>query len=220
MSDSVIPWTVACQTVLSMGFSRVGCHHLLQGIFPTQGANPGLPHCRQTLYHLSHQGSLISGRKESEDTWATWSVTLCTGYLRLTGLARAQAIHACGNFRQEHTEKKVGSRVESGSSISQRALSHTSVIWVMDPKQQCTKRRRRAETCQIKHAQKHDSLTISPCYCTNGKWRNLRPLRQVERWVENPGWVQGGGWFLVLSFMILRTWWAERLSAARTAPGL
>ena len=34
----------------------VGCHALLQGIFPTQGSNPGLPHCRQILYHLSHQG--------------------------------------------------------------------------------------------------------------------------------------------------------------------
>ena len=33
----------------------VGCHFLLQGIFPTQASNPGLPHCRQTLYHLSHQ---------------------------------------------------------------------------------------------------------------------------------------------------------------------
>ena len=33
------------------------CHFPLQGIFPTQGLNPGLPHCRQTLYHLSHQGS-------------------------------------------------------------------------------------------------------------------------------------------------------------------
>ena len=30
---------------------------LLQGIFPTQGSNPGLPHCRQILYCLSHQGS-------------------------------------------------------------------------------------------------------------------------------------------------------------------
>ena len=37
--------------------SGVGCHALLQGIFPTQGLNPGLPHCRQILYHLSHQGS-------------------------------------------------------------------------------------------------------------------------------------------------------------------
>ena len=35
----------------------VGCHALLQGIFPTQGSNEGLPHCRQILYHLSHQGS-------------------------------------------------------------------------------------------------------------------------------------------------------------------
>ena len=37
----------------------VGCHVLLQGIFPTQGSNPGLPHCRQILYHLSHQGNLL-----------------------------------------------------------------------------------------------------------------------------------------------------------------
>ena len=36
----------------------VGCHFLLQGIFPTQGSNPGLPHSRQTLYPLSHQGIL------------------------------------------------------------------------------------------------------------------------------------------------------------------
>ena len=43
------------------GFSsknaRVGCHAFIQEIFPTQGSNPGLPHCRQILYHLSHQGS-------------------------------------------------------------------------------------------------------------------------------------------------------------------
>ena len=30
---------------------------LLQGIFPTQGLNPGLLHCRQISYHLSDQGS-------------------------------------------------------------------------------------------------------------------------------------------------------------------
>ena len=35
----------------------VDCHVLLQGIFPTQGLDPGLPHCRQILYCLSHQGS-------------------------------------------------------------------------------------------------------------------------------------------------------------------
>ena len=36
----------------------VGSLSLLQGIFPTQRSNPGLPHCRQILYQLSHQGSL------------------------------------------------------------------------------------------------------------------------------------------------------------------
>ena len=37
----------------------VGCHALLQGIFPIQGSNPGLPHCRRILYQLSHQGSPV-----------------------------------------------------------------------------------------------------------------------------------------------------------------
>ena len=35
----------------------VGSLSLLQGIFPTQGSNPALPHCRWLLYHLSHKGS-------------------------------------------------------------------------------------------------------------------------------------------------------------------
>ena len=35
----------------------VGSRSLLQGIFPTQGSNPGLPHCRWILYQLSHEGS-------------------------------------------------------------------------------------------------------------------------------------------------------------------
>ena len=35
----------------------VGSLSFLLGIFPTQGLNPGFPHCRQTLYQLSHKGS-------------------------------------------------------------------------------------------------------------------------------------------------------------------
>ena len=38
----------------------VGCHFLLQGIFPTQGSNLGLPHCRQTLYTRLTQSMLAS----------------------------------------------------------------------------------------------------------------------------------------------------------------
>ena len=37
----------------------VGCHALLQDIFPTQGSNPGLPHCRWIPFCLSHQESHI-----------------------------------------------------------------------------------------------------------------------------------------------------------------
>ena len=37
----------------------VGSLSLLQGIFPTQGLNPGLPHCRRILYQLSHKGRLL-----------------------------------------------------------------------------------------------------------------------------------------------------------------
>ena len=37
-------------------------HSLLQGIFPTQGSNPGLPHYRWILYHLRHQ--------ESQEYWS------------------------------------------------------------------------------------------------------------------------------------------------------
>ena len=50
----VTPWTVAYQGFSVHGIfqARVlewGCHFLLQGIFLTQGSNPGLPHCRQML---------------------------------------------------------------------------------------------------------------------------------------------------------------------------
>ena len=59
----VTTWTVARQAPLSMEVSRQeywnGCHFFLQGIFPTQGWNLGLLHCRQILYHQSHQGSPV-----------------------------------------------------------------------------------------------------------------------------------------------------------------
>ena len=58
----VTPWTVACQ-LLCPGNSpgnntAMGSHSLLQRIFLTQGLNLGLLHCRQILYHLSHNLSI------------------------------------------------------------------------------------------------------------------------------------------------------------------
>ena len=46
----------------------VGCHFLLQGIFLTQGSNPGLLHCRQILYHLSYWGSPVESPTFGEIT--------------------------------------------------------------------------------------------------------------------------------------------------------
>ena len=57
MSDSLrphglySPWNSPGQN------TGVGGLSLLQGIFPNHGLNPGLPHCRQILYQLSHKGS-------------------------------------------------------------------------------------------------------------------------------------------------------------------
>ena len=55
-------WTVVHQAPPSMGFSRQGYWSGLPcpspgTLFPAQGLNPGLPHCRQTMYPLSHQES-------------------------------------------------------------------------------------------------------------------------------------------------------------------
>ena len=45
------PWNSPVQN------TGVGSRSLLQGIFPIQGLNPGLPHCRWILYQLKHKGS-------------------------------------------------------------------------------------------------------------------------------------------------------------------
>ena len=54
--------------------SGVGSLFLLQGIFPSRGSNPGLPHCRRTLNQLSHKGSprmleWVTYRFSSRSSW-------------------------------------------------------------------------------------------------------------------------------------------------------
>ena len=51
LCDPYSPWNSPGQS------TGVGSLSLLQGIFPTQGSNPGLPHRRPSLYQLSHKGS-------------------------------------------------------------------------------------------------------------------------------------------------------------------
>ena len=69
------PWNSPGQNI------GVGSLSLLQGIFPTQGSNPGLSHRRWILYHLSHQGSpcaycmpaycccMEPAQKQAEQSW-------------------------------------------------------------------------------------------------------------------------------------------------------
>ena len=52
----------------------MSCHGLLQGIFPTQGPSPGLPHRRRILHHLSHQGSPSTTAASSKLMCVTWLV--------------------------------------------------------------------------------------------------------------------------------------------------
>ena len=53
MPNTLCPWNSPGKN------TGVGSHTLLQGIFQTQGSNPGLLHCRWILYQLSHKGSPI-----------------------------------------------------------------------------------------------------------------------------------------------------------------
>ena len=56
VSDSATPWTIYGPWNSPGQNTGVGSLSFLQGIFPTQGSNPGLSHCRQMLYQLSHEG--------------------------------------------------------------------------------------------------------------------------------------------------------------------
>ena len=73
------PWNSPGQT------TGVGSLSLLQGIFPTQGSNPGLPHCRRTLYQLSHKGSpRLSPLSPHLLSQVLWAPANCLNLLKLT----------------------------------------------------------------------------------------------------------------------------------------
>ena len=91
--------------------SGVGCHSLLQGIFPTQELNQGLLHCRQILYWLRQQGSpnTYSLGYVFANTWHTqifkisvnlmvWRVLICVMYIQRSN---------CQHLLDHRTSKKV-----------------------------------------------------------------------------------------------------------------
>ena len=88
----------------------VGCHPLLRGIFPTQGLNLGLLHCRQILYRLSHQGSprilqWVAYPFSRRSSWPRdWAGVFCVAGGFFTSWANREALcptafcHFPGNF--------------------------------------------------------------------------------------------------------------------------
>ena len=125
-----------------------GCHALFQQIFPTQGSNPGLPHCRQILYHLSHHGiptkiqwSQINNRYFFKTLkiikWghqgASWSsmtgVLITTGefrhtqgwHRRMTEAETGAVSHGC-HARSWKRQGRIFQRVSEGPRLCQHIL--------------------------------------------------------------------------------------------------
>ena len=80
------PWNYLVQN------TGVGSLSLLQGTFPTQGLNPGLPYCKQILYQLSRKGSL--------SRQAEWSITNFMDEIMNThkGSEKVSYLHSCSKY--------------------------------------------------------------------------------------------------------------------------
>ena len=78
VSNSLRPHGLYCPWNSPGQITVVGSLSLLQRIFPIQGSNPGLPHCRQILYQLSHKGSptILGGLQFTAGILLLWKDTL------------------------------------------------------------------------------------------------------------------------------------------------
>ena len=140
------PWTVACLS-------------LLQGIFPTQGWNPGFPHCRRILYQLSHKGSPrilewvaypFSGGSSQPRNWMQGSLALQADSLPI-------------GLRPNYT-------LESVKEVTQIYYSHSSFLPTLSPLSSTLNSQSQA---QYKHSPIIPLLQFWPHYqsfnlCTTG----------------------------------------------------
>ena len=91
--------------------TRVGSLSLLQGVFPTQGSNTGLLHCRRILYQLSHKGSPQRASGKSQVSMRHSScVSLVTGVGITRGInvqdPRIRSWPRAADFRPQPTRTK------------------------------------------------------------------------------------------------------------------
>ena len=103
------------------------CHFLLQGIIPTQGSNPGLPYCRQILYHLSHckplnyilkrsQGQSSLGGLKPPIFWLTAEDSSCSPSLACTITREASRVALVVKKSPANVERDLGLISGSGRS--------------------------------------------------------------------------------------------------------
>ena len=102
-----------------------GCHALLQWIFPTQGLNPGLPHRRQILYHLSHRKPIVFLPTLWELVWTTlreaWTslpVSLFWTQSQVLGFPFLLLLQDL-NLSQYHSSVSLSPQVELGCPLPQ-----------------------------------------------------------------------------------------------------
>ena len=172
VSDSLRPHGLGPTRLLSpwdfLGKSTgVGCHFLLQGIFLTQGSNPGLQHCRQMFYPLSHQGSRTSCRFywQSKTTDSLRSLGDQAGLLNKT---TAQS-------------RKEGPNARACSSTGSTALPPTAQIpWQQAPRARCPGNSRKPWHCVLPEdqfcTQQPLAALLVPCHMPHVStllWQNL-----------------------------------------------
>ena len=98
LEDTYSPWNSLDEN------TGVGSLSLLQGIFPTQGSNPGVPHYRWILYQLSHQGSpgilewvaypFSSGSSQPRN----WTRVSCIACVFFTNWAMRETLTMCNKL--------------------------------------------------------------------------------------------------------------------------
>src|SRR5574337_2163005 len=80
----------------------VGSISLLQGIFPTQGLNPGLPNCRRILYQLSHKGSPMTNL---DSLLKSRVITLPTKVRLVKAMVFPVVMYACKSWTIKKAER-------------------------------------------------------------------------------------------------------------------
>ena len=114
------PWNSPGQNI------GVGSLSVLQGIFPTQGSNPDLPHCRQILYQLSHKGSPrilewvaypFSSGSSRPRNWIGVSC-IAGGFFTNWAIREAQAVEGVSQINDKEISKHLVFGNKLGSSVS------------------------------------------------------------------------------------------------------